>query len=109
MSLEVITLEPKQPWETLTYVFNLKRSVPSTETYSSVAFAIYDDDNDPASPTDLASTMILGVAYSTANRSVSAQVTGGTSGKTYVLRYRLLCASGNGYEGEGRISVEEVG
>jgi hypothetical protein len=109
MSLKVIQLEPKQPWEIVSYVINLSKSVPSTETFSSVAFIVYSDQDNPSSPTDLASTMIVAVSYNSTSRTVTAQVQAGTDGNTYILRYRLVCASNNRYEGEGRFKVTEAG
>jgi hypothetical protein len=109
MSLQTVQLEPKQPWEIVSYVFNLSKSVPSTEVFSSVAFVCYNDADNPASFTDLSSAMIAAVSYDTSARTVTAQTQAGTDGETYILRYRLQCSSGDRYEGEGRFKVTERG
>lgn len=109
MSLQVTALEPKTPNETVPYKFNLSpisTFADSSETVSSVAWYVYDDDNDPSSITDL--TAMKGTSSSTAD-TVTCIVTGGTSGKTYILRALVTSTGGSVYEIDGRFSVKANG
>ena len=112
MSLKVTPLEDKQPNEKLPYTLDLSpinTFGDGTETIASVAWIIYDDNDDPASAVDLSSTMIPSSADSFSGTSITNYVQSGTSGHSYILRALVTCSSGSVYEVEGRIKVKEIG
>jgi hypothetical protein len=110
--MTVTPLADKQPREILPYTLDLSpinTFGDGTETIASVAWTIYDDSDDPASSTDLASTMIPSSTDSFSGATITNYVQLGTDGHSYILRALVTCSSGSVYEVEGRIKVKEIG
>lgn len=105
--MEIISLEPKQPYERVGYIFNMSKVIPNTDSISSVAFIIYNDDTDvDANPTDLGATMLYATDFDGFDVECDAQA--GTSGVNYRIRGRIQCNSGLRFEVEGRFRVTEI-
>ena len=105
-TIPIVVFPDIQPWEKLPYVFDVTDAIPQTETIDSVAFAIYNEDDDDSSPTDLASTMLRASDFTTPTL-IEADVQAATKNITYRIRGRITCSSGNGYEVEGRFRCVE--
>ena len=110
MSMKIVTLEEKDPEEIHPYSLDLSPVSyigDGTQTISSVAWAVYDDANDAASYTDLASTMVVSSSYS--GNVVTCLVQLGTAGTTYILRALVTCSGGAKVLTAGRFKVRENG
>jgi len=106
MSLQIASLEPKQPSEIVVYKFNLNRnSAIQDETLLSVAWTIYRADD--TIKTDISAMQVSGGVDDT-DKIVYVQVQAGTSSVQYVVRGLVTCASANVYEVQGIFSVKEI-
>jgi len=106
MPLQIITLENKQPWEIVPYVFDFSKWVQSTDPISACAFGIYVYPGNPVSPT-LIPTMVYATDFG--DTWISCDVGSGTDTEaTYVIRARATTTAGRRFEQEGIFEVAEI-
>jgi len=106
MSLTVITLEAKQPWEKVPYTLDFSKLTPfaaGVETISGAAFDIFGiNDTGLSSPI---ADMVGPISFSdlTATCRVGS---GNDAAGVYILRCRITCSSsGDQYEQECHFTV----
>jgi len=79
----------KQPGESITLAFDCSDLVPSGDSISSAAWAVYDSDD-----TDVSGDLLSGSA-SVSGSTVTQRFTGGSDGETYTGILSLTMASGD--------------
>jgi hypothetical protein len=107
-TLQVTEIQEKQPWEKILYTLPFIKTIPTDDVISSVAFAVFNETDDPDFATDLSGTMIWEEDFDTDTSEVNCGVAAGTDGKTYRLRVRVVCTSAARFENDYRFLVREV-
>jgi hypothetical protein len=107
-TLQEEEIQEKQPWEKITHTLPFIKTLPVDEVISSVAFAVFNETDDPDFVTDLSATMIWLEDFDTDTSDVNCGVASGTDEKTYRLRVRVQCVSGGRYENDYQFRVREI-
>lgn len=108
VQLIVQEIQEKQPFEKFLYTLPMLKTIPEDDTISSVAFAVFNETDDPSFATDLASTMVWYEAIDATESEVNVGIAGGTDAKKYRLRVRVQCTSGARFENDYSFRVREI-
>jgi len=109
-TLQVTTLQELQTWEKVLYTLPFIKTIhvaDPPDTISSVAFAVFDEENDPDFLTDLSATHIWLEDFDSTEQEVNCGIYGSSEG-TYRLRARVQMTSGARYENDYRFRVREI-
>lgn len=104
--LEPVTLPPKRPFDEVPYQLDFVDVFPVGDTIASVDLVtVFDDKDDPDSPTDLPAMHVASAGFS---GTIAEQLTaGGTTGNYYQLRFRVTTTLGYKFERSGRFLVQQ--
>ena len=101
----IIRLPDKQSSETVAYIINWHKIIPSTDTLSGVAHAIFKvSDNS-----DVSSSMVAAEDFDATLVQAECDVQGGTDGEEYYLRARASTTGGLLFEQDYKFRVRDLG
>ena len=93
----------KQPYEAYYVDFDFTKVIVSPDTIASATVTAVDQDG-----VDVTNTVITTIKQNIASPKVYVWVTGGTSGKTYIITCKIITANGEKYEKDGELPVKEL-
>lgn len=105
-----ISLPKKHPKECISYTFNLlpDKGLAAETLTQAATYYVFDDSAAITDSNNLASSMIAATAYDNTNKTITADVQGGTDGKSYYLVAKItVAATPRIYVKIGRFQVED--